>query len=366
VKNNKLNVGVFTHDFFPYVGGQGRHIHELYKQNLKSKDINLTVFSPSNNELPGHVQLYPETAKSKFKNLSFSLKLHRHINKIIKQYSLDIIHVHGGPGGLFFIKPTGLPIIYTCHHTYWQQSKYVKGQSWKKFFISLESKGYRKAVKNICVSTSSQSVLIDHYNIQRSKTILIPNGIDKSLFKPNKTSTRSKNIIFVGRLDERKGILFLVETMQLVNQIDKAIQLHVVGTGKLLNILEDTSKKQRTNIKFYGFVSDDHLNDIYEKVSCQIVPSIFEGFGITVLEAMAKRVAVIATNVDGVKDIIKPNQNGILVEYGNKSQLAKSIIDTLQNSEKTKQLIENGKRTLQQYQWSRIYGETVDVYKSTQ
>jgi phosphatidylinositol alpha-mannosyltransferase len=359
----KLTVGVFTHDFFPYVGGQGRHVYELYKQNSIYKKVDLIVFSPTKNNLPGHVTLFPETLNSKLKNIDFSYKLHRRIKGLIKEYNLDIIHVHGGPGGLFFIKSINIPVVFTCHHTYWQQSHYIKKQLWKKGFIPFERKGYKKASKVICVSSASQNILFNKYNINKNKMYIIPNGIDFEIFKlVGNNSKNLKDILYVGRIDERKGIKFLIESMPLLKKIDPDIKLHVVGEGKLKNELKQYVSNLQLKVTFHGFLPDKDLNKLYEKIAVQIVPSIFEGFGITVLEAMAKGVPVIATRVDGITDIIKSNQNGILVDYGNYEDLSRQAFQLLNNKAKMIKLTGNAIKSLNQFNWHRIYNITTDIY----
>jgi glycosyltransferase involved in cell wall biosynthesis len=367
MKNTKLNVGVFTHDFYPYVGGQGRYLYELYKQNIATNKINLFIFSPSENNLPGHIKIFSETSRSKFRNIHFSLKLYQSINYLINKYRLDVVHIFGGPGGLFLNKRVDAPVVFTCFHTYWQQSHYIKKQSWKKIFIFLEKQSYKKAMKNICISTTSQNILTDRYGIDAKKTIYIPCGINKSNFKPVKLSSHKngKEVLYVGRLDERKGIKFLLESMCLINTIDTSIKLHIVGDGEYKDLLRVFSNENNLNVEFHGYVSDKNISKLYEEIQLQIIPSIFEGFGLTVIEAMAKKIPVIATNVDGISDIVQHNYNGILVEYGNKQELANAIINLLNDPKKREELTIAGYDSLKSYDWKSIYNQTKLVYEQS-
>lgn len=360
----KLNVGVFTHDFYPFLGGQGRHIYSLYVQNQKQRKINMYVFSPALNHLKNHVRIFPETLKNKFKNIGYSIKLHFLIDRLIKNYNLEIAHFHGGPGGLFLFKKISIPTIYTCHHTYWQQYQYVKNQKWKFFLFILEKYGYKFADKIICVSTSTLNVLLTKYNIPKNKLVYIPNGIEfkKKEFKKLQKN-KYKELIYVGRLDDRKGIDFLVLTMKKINFKNKNIRLNIIGIGKNKNKLINFSRINNLNIKFHGFLSDPQLEQLYKKINIQIVPSVFEGFGISVLEGMVNQVPIIATNVDGIKDIIKPNYNGILINYGNQNSLASSVLNLLENRQLSNYLVKNAYESLNQYKWSDIYIRTTNIYE---
>ena len=61
MKKNIKRVGIFTYDFYPIEGGQGKHVYEIYKQNQKQKDFEILIFSPRNNNLKNHIQIFPET-----------------------------------------------------------------------------------------------------------------------------------------------------------------------------------------------------------------------------------------------------------------------------------------------------------------
>lgn len=359
-----ITIGLFTHDFYPYIGGQGRHIFELYRKNEIHKKIKIYFFSPTINSLNNNIVLFPETRKSKFKNVEYSIKLNKKINKIVDNYNLDIAHFHGGPGGIFLFKKLKIPIIYTAHHTYWQQYKYITSQRWKYLFYLLEKKSYQFTDKIICVSNSTKDIIEKKYSIDKSKLIYIPNGIDLNNFKPKKDkNTHTKNILFLGRLDKRKGIDFLIRTMILVNKADPEITLHVVGEGKLRSKLEKYSKKNNLSVIFHGKLSDKKLNDLYESIEIQIVPSIFEGFGLSVLEGMAKNVALIGTNADGIKDIIVNGKTGELINYGDEINLSKKILNLLGNFKKRKFFVNNATDFLKNYDWENIYIKNLKLYE---
>ncbi|MEK7570950.1 MAG: glycosyltransferase family 4 protein [Patescibacteria group bacterium] len=360
-----LTVGVFTHDFFPFIGGQGRHIYQMYQQNLLHKKTSMVVFSPAKNSLPNHVQLFPETGRSKLKNIEYSWKLNNIFEKLIEQYRLDLVHIHGGPGGLFLLKKLSVPVVYTTHHTYWQQYSYIRTQRWKYLLYVLEKQSYRYADEIICVSTDTQQILSKYYQVEKPYLHYIPNGIEQknSIFANTNTYKKAKDILYVGRIDKRKGVDFLLKSMVSVNKIDPDIRLHIVGTGKDKDELEYFSVHYNLPVTFYNHVSDQDLQKIYTKVSAQIVPSIFEGFGISILEGMANGVPIIATNVDGIRSIVKHNYSGILVPYNDHDALADAIVYLLANSSIQKQLLTNAYRELPKYNWQKSYFQTVQLYE---
>jgi glycosyltransferase involved in cell wall biosynthesis len=85
------------------------------------------------------------------------------------------------------------------------------------------------------------------------------------------------------------------------------------------------------NVTFLGFVPDDQLNALYNQAQCVVVPSIFEGFGITVIEALAAGTRVVGTDVDGIREILKSGEYGKLAPYGNLHDLAGAIVAELES-----------------------------------
>ncbi len=359
-----LNIGVFTYDFYPIKGGQGRHIYELYLQNNEFKKVNLLIFSPNENNLINHIQIFAETNKSKLKNIEFSIKVNQSLENFILKYKLDIVHFHGGPGGLFLYKDPHVPVFFTSHHTYWQQAKYIPSQKWKVLFSFFEKKGYSIANKIICVSIDTLKILEQKYGVKKNKLIYIPNGInfDKKKFK-NNLKIKKKEILYLGRIEKRKGLDFLMRAIKLVNKVDPDIKLHIVGEGKDRTKLEFYARGNNLNVEFHGFLKDKQIEKLYNRVSLQVVPSIFEGFGISVLEGMNNGVPIVATNVDGIRGIIKNGFNGFLIEYNDSYKLAEKILELLSNYEMLSNIRKNASNTLGIYDWKNVYRDLVLSYE---
>lgn len=358
-------IGIFTYDFYPIIGGQGRHLIELYKRIYKEKDF--LIFSPNINNFKNHKTIFNFTKKFG-KHLLTSLLINLKINKLIKKHCLDIVHIHCGPGGLILIKKLISRLICTVFHTYYQQQKYIPSQKWKYFLFILEKRMYRNADKIITISEDTKKILIEIYNIAPSQIELIPCGVDIKKFKKNEKIKKLRNsLLFVGRLDKRKGIDFLIETIPLIKKRVSDIKLFIIGKGK---IRKKTKKFVRdndleSNIRFLGFVPDSQLPKWYNCCQLTVVPSVFEGFGLTAIESLACETPVIGTNVDGIRSIIKNNKNGILVEYDNKKELTAQIVKLLNNSILRKEFSKEGSKTIREnFNWDKIALKTMEVYKN--
>lgn len=353
----KMVLGIFTDDFYPIKGGQGRHIYEFFTLINPSKVI---VFSPSENDLENHVKISCPIYK-KTRNFGLSIKVSKNIQKLIEQYNLSRLNIHCGPGGLFLLKKLSIPVIATCHHTYWQQSHYIKNQYWKRFFIPFERKTYQNADKIICVSKDSKSILVEKYGIDEKKIRIIPNGVDISIFKPlNEIKKIPNSLLYVGRIDKRKGLDFLLKSMINVIKANNSIHLYIGGKGSKLTKYKKFIKKKgmENNVHFLGFIPDNNLNEWYNRVKLVVIPSIFEGFGITVIEAMAAGTTVLATNVNGIRTIIKDRENGMLVDYGDNTGLKNAILSFFLNN-KFLHLRENALNEIQSKFRSKLVNEEI-------
>lgn len=361
-----MKVGVFTYDFYPFEGGQGRHIYEIYNRLIDNTEIELLIFSPCRNKLKNHVSILPFTKKFG-KNILFSILLHFCLGNIIRAHKIDIIHFHGGPGGLFFLREINIPVIYTVHHTYYQQYRFIHKQKWKWIFSLIESSSYKKADKIIAVSSSTKNVLVERYGLREERIKVIPNGVDLSRFHPMNIDKIPNSILYVGRLDKRKGIDFLVKTIPLIKKEIPEIKLFIVGKGKLRKPLEKFIHFHHleSNIQFLGFIPDRELPQWYNKAEITVIPSVFEGFGITAIESMACGTPVIATKVDGLKDVIDDGKTGFLIAPSNKEELSNTIIRILKNEKLRDKIIKNGKKEiLDRFKWNKIIGEILGIYQT--
>jgi len=324
-----IKIGVITYDFFPLIGGIGRHTYLMFS---RLKDKELLFFSPSDNLLNRHIKINFWPVRL-LRQIGVSLWLHRNAHRIISAYHLDRLNIHTGPGGVLFIRSVSVPVIVTCHHTYRQQIQYLRSQFWKLVFIPFEKRTYRLATKIVCVSDATKRALIDHYNISEKKITTIYNAVDRNQFHPLGEEKDPTSIVYVGRIDKRKGIEFLIRSMPLVVQRIPEAHLLVGGKGGLLETMKSlvTRLHLERNVTFLGFVPDDQLNALYNRAQCVVAPSVFEGFGITVIEALAAGTRVVGSDTDGIREILNSGDYGRLVPYGNTHALAGAIVAELKS-----------------------------------
>lgn len=332
----RIRTGVITYDFFPFIGGIGRVTYTLYCE-LRGKDV--LFFSPAENTLPGHVPV-KYWAVRWFKQVGVTMWLFFNARRIIAQHRLDKLNVHSGAGGVLFFRKADIPVIVTCHHTYWQQYTYIKSQFWKRIFLPFEKRTYQLADEIICDCEDTRRVLLERYGIPHQKMSIITCAIDGGQFFPTGEPKEPNTLLYVGRIDKRKGIEFLVRSMPLVVRQLPEARLVVAGKGADLERMKALAEGLgvAANIDFRGFVPDDQLNALYNKAQCLVVPSIFEGFGMTAIEALAAGTRVVGTDVDGTRSTINSGDYGTLVPYGDCQTLADAVVAELRRPRRAQPL----------------------------
>lgn len=225
-----------------------------------------------------------------------------------------------------------------------------------------------KRASRIVVMTDDYKELIHNmYGIPLTKIIVIPNGTD---YKPNSEarSLSSSKIRFltVGRLAVHKDIPFLLDSMQFyAKKISQDFHLYIVGDGDQINILQEHIKKLGLSklVSLEGGLDDKSLKKRYEQSDIFLFSSMHESFGVVLVEAMAKGLPIVSTNILSVKNVVKNGRNGLLTSR-DVSKFAYAIHNLLSDHKLYKSISTNNLNDSRNYTWSEINNRFQDVYKS--
>ncbi len=307
-------------------------------------------------------------------NLLFTLLL---VSRKIKGF--DIIHVNGYVDFLLFKSMfPSVPRVTTVHHLAIQVLESenpniierIKNLG-REIGITpiLEKFSINRSDSIIAVSHDTKINIIKRYKVPSNKIVKIYNGIE---WKPYKETKRNKdrkskimNLLFLGRLERRKGLGFLLETMKYLKHSKRfSFQLNVVGSGNA-NYYKKLSKKLNINkmVNFKGFLKEKDLEEIFNYSDIFILPSKIEGFGLVILEAINKGLPVICTNRGGMVEIVKDYNMGYIIEYGDEKELAETIIDVSKKIMDGKLPISNIAKIEEKYNWNKNVKNLVKEYK---
>lgn len=279
------------------------------------------------------------------------------IKKFIKEQDADLVHAHGTRANsniLWASKSLGLPVIYTIHG--WSFHPDQKPLV-RKIRILGEKYLTSRSDLNISVSVSNQQTGKDV--ISTFKSIVVNNGIDLKKFDPNKAYKNVRQelgldndislILFIARFTLHKQPITLIKAFAEALKQNPKMHLLMVGDGDQKE--EAIELIERLNITNHITLQPFRLDvpDVLSSANIFVLPSIWEGLPIGLLEAMAMKKAIIASNVDGTSEIIRHNKNGWLVETDNLTgNLTEALVQLSIDKEKQKRFEEEAAKTVSQ------------------
>ena len=269
--------------------------------------------------------------------------------------NFDIVHAHNIPAALAMKNSSGKKIL-TIHGIFSEQIEQLHGKSTGSISEKYEKNALPWADKITVISKES----FEHYSDLGFNVTQIPNAIDISSMNKNEERRFEKQIIFAGRLSIEKGIETLVE---IAKALPEKINLLILGAGPEEQKIKDISTSQK-NIHFLGKCDKDQTVSLIRGSDILIQPSLQEAISSTILEAMACKTAVIASDVGGNRELITNHKNGILLEPKNAESFIKSINELFENSEKRQSMINESNQLIKNYDWSKVGNLYMDIYKN--
>jgi len=407
--NSSLKIGLISYRSNPHCGGQGVYIRHLSHaladlgheveviagppdpllNNRLNNNVTLTMLktldlynpedlfrTPTLNELVDPINLiewldvstmgYPEP-------MTFGMRVKKHLKETKKEY--DIIHDNQGLSYGILSLAKKMPVTATIHHPMMVDRrlaiqstksflKKVKALRWYSF-ISMQKKVAKKLSCIITVSESSKKDIAKEFNIPESKFKTIPIGIDTNNFYPMETIKKQPGRIIVTNSADTplKGLYHLLFAIKGVLKI-RPVKLVVIGSPKKNGGIENLIKKLGIgqHIKFTGRIDHEQFVREYAKASLAVVPSLYEGFGLPVGEAMACRVPVICTTGGALPEVA--GDAAKLVPPANAKALEKAILELLDDPSLCEALAQKGyQRVLKEFTWEKTAIRTVEAYR---
>jgi len=277
------------------------------------------------------------------KNTKLGLDVFWKIRKHLLQTKPDIVHTHlfaGDFWGKIGAKLAGIKCIISTEHNVNISEGFMKDTI--KTFTNTFTK------KIIAVSGAVKKYTIKKYKTSADKIDVIYNGIDLSRFHFKIPDFDKEKIILgsVGRLTEQKGHRYLIDAFEKIIEKFPQAELWIVGEGELKEKLQTQIEKLKLaeHVKLLGTRRD--IPEILTQFDVFVMPSLWEGLGITVIEAMVTGLPVIASGVDGLRELIEDGETGILVESKNAESLAEAIMKLLEDQSLAISLGKNAKQEI--------------------
>lgn len=359
-----MRIALVTPYDYPYPGGVTEHIASLdrvFRQWGHEVWI-LAASTKEEDELDHNVikvagGVFPLPSSGSIARISLSPRAYPRVKTILREKAFDVVHLHEP------LMPV-LPLVVLRHsqtvnvgtfHAYRESSHpgYEYGRHLlQPFFDRLDGK--------IAVSEAARDAVSRYFP---GDYVIIPNGIDYERFDHGATALPAYDddrptILFVGRLEKRKGFEYLLNAFALVRRELPNARLLVAGAfdreDKEPFVLQ--ARRERIGgVHFVGFMPEADKPRFFQSCDVFCAPSLgFESFGIVLLEAMAAGRAIVASDIPGYRGVLTHGREGVLVEPGNVEQLAAALLRLLQDSQLRAQMGSRGQETARSMSWDRV------------
>ncbi|MEO0091201.1 MAG: glycosyltransferase family 4 protein [candidate division WOR-3 bacterium] len=363
--------------FLPYPSGISEHVFYLAQElvNLGHQVKVLTTEYP-------HYWNDWEDSRSQFEIIRYGKVIFLPLNKsfatfpwgtdipfrvkqLLKTENFDIIHLHGcyppeiGFWALHFSRTVN---CVTFHTVGFRKSIFLK------LGALLFTRYAKKLHGKIAVSQIAQAWAEPYI---KGTYRIIPNGVDCNRFSPDvlpikKTNQDTPVILFVGRLEPRKGILVAIQAFKRIQANFPHAKLFIVGKGPLEQTVQDlvAMLKLKDHCQFFGYVSREELPRYYASADVYLSPALGgEAQGIVLLEAMACAKPVVASNIAGYREVIEHSKNGLLAEPNSADDFAQKVKLILSNPDLKHSLQRNARIRAQEYAWPNIVKKIEAYYQ---
>ncbi len=380
-----MKIGLVTQAYYPVLGGVTEHVWHVGKE-LERRGHTVTVITGGAPKgLPWvksrtvddrglrvlrHGFQIPFMSNGANVYMTLGWKLGRLLQRLEDEERFDLVHVMSplDPGlPLIASKTMRTPKVGT-YHTARQVSA-----GWPDLVLKVFRRVFLDAIaklqRHVAVSPAAAE-FVQRYFSDVHLTI-IPNGVDTARFSPTvqplpQYADDVLTILFVGRMDPRKGAKFLFAALpQLEEKLDGHYRVVVAGTSwlqKYYDALIPLNLRQR--VEFVGYVSPEELPRYYRSADVYCSPATGnESFGIVLLEAMASGTPVVASDIEGYRGVIKSGQAGLLAPPRDSRALAEAIIMLARDPARRKAMGEAGRRQAMEYDWVKVVDQLMPIYE---
>lgn len=369
-----MRIGIVTYDYDPPIGGLGVIAKQVKTtlEKLHPEDA-YVILSPSKHTDDNVSRIAARRWKRAGGCPLFSLILFCRLQQVIRKHKLELLHVHAGSGGVFLLRKPSIPVVVTSHHTYLQEAevvfrKYPVKRLWKRFMALLEKRTYTIADAIVCVSQDTADVLREQYGVPSKKLSVIENAVPEIAELPP-VKKDPNTILFIGRLEERKGIWTLLEAMKLLHETHPHVKLRLIGSNLIGDRIHTFIKKNnlQDSVALLGFVDDPFMQRELLNASILVVPSLLEGFGLVAASALMSGTCVVASDAHGLRSIIRNNETGLLFRSGDVHECARALASVLENPGLAEKLAREGRTdALKRFSFVERASDLHDIFTTVQ
>jgi phosphatidylinositol alpha-mannosyltransferase len=349
-------------------GGVGNHVRGLAPE-LRRLGYRVDVLAPASRSVqePGFVGLggsLPVPYNGSVARIAIGPRTRARVRRALAVGRYDLVHVHEplSPSvGMLAVKAARVPVVGTFHANLARSLAVSLGKPLlRRTFDRLDAR--------IAVSPSARDTWQRWFG---GSMVVIPNGVGEEFFsKPEPLPgyrDGDPTILFVGRMEPRKGLVYLVRAFLRLKPSFPRLRLLVVGRGdgkQQEKLMAMVPPRLRTDVSFVGAVPQEDLPSYFASADVFCAPSLGgESFGIVLVEAMAIGLPVVCSDIGGYRDLVRDDHEGLLVPPRDPEALAAALGALLDNPARRAALGEVARESATRYAWDVVAGQVAEVYQ---
>ena len=256
----------------------------------------------------------------------------------------------------------GKPYVATYGYRYFEHAR-TEGMGLRAYLFLWRARLGARFANRVIVTTDEMASYVSGF-VPTQKILSVPNGVDTSLFRPFKARPehRPQVVIHVGRLSLQKNLFMLIDALALIRETE--VKLILVGDGGLRTELETHALQKNISVEFRGVAPHQELPGILNNADVFVLSSLVEGHPKVLLEAMSCGLPCVGTNVQGIREVIRHGENGLLCEL-TKEDLANKVTLVLSNPTLAARLGRQARAFItENFELDRLVAMEIDAMKS--
>jgi glycosyltransferase involved in cell wall biosynthesis len=300
--------------------------------------------------------------------------------RLARRFRPDLIRCYNpqmeGAVGVLIGRILGVPTVISYHNDYWYERRTVRKTLPRRIaypvYSLLEKIANKGSSAVFCVSTHLKSELMKR-GLSDDKVHVVFNKITMEDRRASPEVVRSirkkysltpgKTFLFVGRLVEQKNLFRLLEATKKVLVNDPNIKLLLIGDGVLRGDIERWISRNElgSTVHLVGFVRNDQLREYFSASDYFVLPSIYEGFGVVLIESQYASVPVLSSDIPSVRDIVSPD-NALLFNPLDTEDIALKMQTAISKPSLMDSLAIAAKRSVEKFSWNAVAKRETDLY----
>ena len=362
-----MKIGLVTPYVYPVPGGVNEHVRFLYENlRLRGHDVRILTSShglqrSSEGDVIRIGKGFSMPSNGSVGTITLSPRYVSQVQKVLDEERFDLLHFHEP-----FVPFLSLVVLRQSNSVNIGTFHAYAGFSPAMELGSKTLQGYASRLHGRIAVSAAARHFVDRFFPGDYK--VIPTGVDVGRFQRAVPLARwqdgTPNILFVGRLEDRKGLPHLLKAFRLVRKSGAEGRLLVVGSGpQEREARRYVMTRGLQNVEFLGRVSDAEKAQLFKTADIFVSPATGrESFGIVLLEAMAAGTPIVCSDIHGYKGVVQRGRQAILVPPRDAKALAAGISELLEHPEMRRRMGAAGLERAQQFSWEHVTAKVEDYY----